>query len=327
MDYSFEINGIKYTFEYGRPAPVICKKIGNSLIAFPKNFVVVDLETTGFSPTEDEIIEISCIRVRDFKVIDNFTTLIKPTCELDSFISNLTGITDAMLENAPMLETVLPNVLDFIGDDIVVGWNVRFDINFIYVNSERILNREFTNDYINAARIARKLYPDLQSWRLYRVANYLDIDLKNYHRSMGDCNATLECFSRMRKDALEKYTSIEDFNNAFKKKNTGLDARTISTDKTEFDETNPLYGKVCVFTGVLERMERRAAMQIVLDLGGQCANGITKKTNFLILGNNDYCSSIKGGKSNKQKKAEEYKLNGCDIEIIPEDVFYDMIQE
>ena len=51
------------------------------------------------------------------------------------------------------------------------------------------------------------------------------------------------------------------------------------------------------------------------------------KTNFLVLGNNDYRSSIKDGKSNKQKKAEEYRLNGCDIEIIPENVFYDMIQE
>lgn len=327
MDFSFEVNGVKYIFEYAHPEPLICKHIGNTLIAFPNDFVIVDLETTGFSPRDDEIIEIACVRVRDFKVVDTFTTLVKPKYDLDLFITDLTGITEEMLENAPEIETVLPKALDFIGNDIVVGWNVRFDINFIYVNSEKILNKEFTNDYVNAARIARKLYPDLHSWRLYRVADYFDIDLKKHHRSMEDCNATFECFSRMREDVLKKYVSIEEFNKAFKKKDTGLDARTITTDKTEFDETNPLYGKVCVFTGVLERMERRAAMQLVLDHGGKCENGVTKKTNFLILGNNDYCSSIKDGKSNKQKKAEEYKLKGYDIDIIPEDVFYDMIAE
>ena len=66
---------------------------------------------------------------------------------------------------------------------------------------------------------------------------------------------------------------------------------------------------------------------MVVDLGGICANGVTKETNYLILGNYDYCSTIKDGKSTKQKKAEAYKLKGLDIEIMPESVFYDMIQQ
>ena len=101
----------------------------------------------------------------------------------------------------------------------------------------------------------------------------------------------------------------------------------MTTENTVFDETHPLYGKVCVFTGTLEKMIRKEAVQLVLDLGGICDNSVTKKTNYLILGNNDYCSSIKGGKSNKQKKAEELRLKGNDIEIIPEDVFYDMVAQ
>ena len=68
-------------------------------------------------------------------------------------------------------------------------------------------------------------------------------------------------------------------------------------------------------------------MQVVADLGGINQNNVTKKTNYLVLGNNDYCSTIKDGKSNKQKKAEEYRLKGLDIEIISENVFYDMIAE
>ena len=92
------------------------------------------------------------------------------------------------------------------------------------------------------------------------------------------------------------------------------------------DNTHPLYNKVCVFTGTLEKYSRQEAAQIVVNLGGSCGNSVTKKTNYLILGNNDYCSMIKDGKSSKQKKAEEYKLKGQDIEIIPESVFYDMIE-
>ena len=83
--------------------------------------------------------------------------------------------------------------------------------------------------------------------------------------------------------------------------------------------------KLCVFTGTLERMLRKDAMQAVVDLGGQVGNSVTKKTNYLILGNNDYCPLITEGKSSKQKKAESLKLAGNDIEIISEDVFYDMI--
>ena len=72
-------------------------------------------------------------------------------------------------------------------------------------------------------------------------------------------------------------------------------------------------------------MIRKEAMQIVVNSGGKIGNTVTKKTNYLILGNNTYCTLIKDGKSNKQKKAEKLKLDGQDIEILSEDVFYDMI--
>ena len=85
--------------------------------------------------------------------------------------------------------------------------------------------------------------------------------------------------------------------------------------------------KVCVFTGTLERMQRKDAMQLVVNLGGSCGDSVTAKTNFLILGNNDYCTTIKDGKSTKQKKAEALILKGNDLQIISETTFYDMISE
>ena len=95
----------------------------------------------------------------------------------------------------------------------------------------------------------------------------------------------------------------------------------------DIDVDNPLYGKVCVFTGTLDRFTRTQAEKIVESIGGIIGKGVTKKTAYLILGNNDYNLAVKNGKSNKQKKAEELLLQGCDIKIIPEDTFYEMIGE
>ncbi len=105
-----------------------------------------------------------------------------------------------------------------------------------------------------------------------------------------------------------------DFLSLIKTKNK-VSSKDISTTMTQFDESHPLYNKVCVFTGTLEKMARIDAMQKVADFGGFCADNVTKKTNYLILGNNDYCSTIRDGKSTKQKKAEQLKLSDVDIKL------------
>ena len=95
----------------------------------------------------------------------------------------------------------------------------------------------------------------------------------------------------------------------------------------EFDEDNPFYGKTVVVTGVLQKMSRAEVMQLIADIGGITGDNVTKKTDYLVLGNNDYCKSIRDGKSSKQKKAEKYILDGLDIKIISENTYYDMIDE
>lgn len=316
------------SLEFEKSKPIYRNKKGKSEIVFPLDYVVIDLETTGFSADYDEIIEISCIRVRNGEISDTFSSLVKPENEIDEYISELTGITNEMVFNSPSIKSVLPKVVDFIGSDIVVGHNVSFDVNFIYDVCSSLLDIFFSNDYVDTMRISRKLYPELRHHRLKDIVEHLNIEHGEFHRSLNDCDMTQKCFEAMRKEAYAKYPTPEDFSFAFSRKaHFKLDSRSLSTNNTEFDTSHPLYGKLCVFTGVLEKIERKDAMQIVLDFGGQCGNNVTKKTNYLILGNNDYCSTIKDGKSTKQKKAEEYKLSGCDIEIIPENVFYDMIEQ
>lgn len=300
---------------------------GKSQIAFPEDFTIIDLETTGFDPSFDDIIEIAALRVRGGEIVDTFSTLIKPYDEIDEYITKLTGITNDMLLTAPAPENIFPSVYEFVGEDIIVGHNVNFDINFLYDWFESILGKPFENDFIDTMRIARKALPNLPHHRLEDVATALGVIPDGAHRAAADCKTTFDCFCRLR-DIVASEIGVDNFISSFKKRyksKNKIDLHDITTENTEFDETHPLFGKHCVFTGMLEKMTRSEAAQVVVDIGGICDNNVTKKTNFLILGNTDY-RRTGGDKSSKHKKAEEYKLNGIDIEIIPENVFYDMIE-
>ena len=298
---------------------------GNSLIAFPDDFTVIDLEATGLSPEWDEIIEVAAIRVRNKEVTDTYSSLVKPSFEIDDYLTSLTGITNEMLTDAPAPAQVLPALRDFIGSDSVVGHHVSFDVNFLYDQFLSVLGTPFRNDYIDTLRIARKALPELEHHRLADVAEALGIVQETAHRSIADSQTALSCFLALR-HRVEKDPGIEAFVQSFKKKpHASVDLRTIQADTSDCDETHPLFGKRCVFTGTLSSMTRAEAAQAVVNLGGICENGITKNTNYLIVGSLEYSANVKNGKSNKQRKAEEYKLKGRDIETIPETVFLDML--
>ena len=122
---------------------------GNSLLILPDSFIVLDLETTGLSNKFDEIIEISALRVRSFHVTDVFSTLIKPTFEISDEITEITGITNEMLSNAPLFSEIEFELREFIGDDYILGHNVNFDINFLYDN----FYYPFRNAFIDTLRL------------------------------------------------------------------------------------------------------------------------------------------------------------------------------
>ena len=138
---------------------------------------------------------------------------------------------------------------------------------------------------------------------------------------------SLNLFEICKRDAIEQFDDIDNFIASFKRKSKhkSIDVNKIIANTNSFDEESIFYEKECVFTGTLKKMKRADAMQLVVNTGGRVGNNVTKKTNYLILGNNDYCKSIKGGKSNKQKKAEQLRLKGQDIEIISEQTFYEVL--
>lgn len=311
-----------------QPQRKIREHKGKSIIDFPSSYVVLDIETTGFDSSYDEIIELAAIRVIDNIQVDYFSSLVKPINPIGDFITNLTGITNDMVSKAPNIKDILPQFYEFIGNDVIVGQNVNFDINFIYDNLMNFSNEAFDNDFIDLLKISRKVLPELENHKLKTISEYFNIDTTGSHRGIKDCTMTNKCFLACKDKAIQKFGNAENLIKVFTNNSRYiLKSKDIKSINDVFNENHPLFNQVCVFTGTLEKMVRKDAMQSVVDVGGKCSDGLTKKTNYLIVGSLEYSSNIKGDKSSKIIKAEKYILDGLDIKIISENTFIDLINE
>ena len=297
------------------------EKKGASLMELPDCYVVVDLETTGLDSKGNDIIEFGAVLVQQDVVVKRFASLANPGYPLHPFITQLTGITNDMLASAPPVTTVLPAFLDFVDSQIIIGHNVNFDINFLYDSCIAHLKRPFSNDFIDTMRISRRLFPGERHHRLCDLIERFQIGQSVEHRALADAEQTNDCYQYMKKYVLEHGIDIHSLYWA----KASFSAKDIKTTQTQFDENSPVYGKMFVFTGTLDRMDRKKAMQSVVDCGGLCGDRITQKTNYLVLGTDDDAPNKRAGKSAKQKRAEQLKLAGCEIEIISQETFYDML--
>ena len=173
---------------------------GNSLIRKLDDYTVLDIETTSLDTFSGEIVEISAIKVRDRKEIDSFSKLIKTKNEIGYFTTRLTGITNEMIEKqGKELVDVLKNFKDFLGNDIIVGHNVNFDINFIYDNMQENLNEYLSNDFVDTLRISRKVLPNLRHHKLDDLIQYFNLERRNEHRALNDCVLTNQVYINLAK--------------------------------------------------------------------------------------------------------------------------------
>lgn len=160
----------------------IKREKGKSILSVPSEYVVLDLETTGLDAHFDNIIEIACMHINDGEIVNTFHTYVKPPLleyfdgsrhYVDSFITKLTGITDDMLKDAPTFDDIAKKLYGFIGQSVIVGHNVNFDINFLYDNFLKSLNIPFQNDFVDTMRIARIILPELPIIVYLICVNYI----------------------------------------------------------------------------------------------------------------------------------------------------------
>jgi DNA polymerase III subunit epsilon len=165
-------------------------QLGTPLIE--TTFVVLDLETTGLSPTSDRITEIGAVKVRGGEVLGELRTFVHPGRPIPPAITAVTGITDAMVRGAPSIDDVLPLVLRFIGDAVFVAHNAAFDVGFLRAAAARA-HPPFAPVVVDTARLARRLLRDeVRDCRLATVAQHLRARTRPEHRALADARATVD---------------------------------------------------------------------------------------------------------------------------------------
>ena len=177
-------------------------------------YVVFDIETTGLSPTNNRIIEIGAVRIKDGRIQDTFSEFVNPEVPIPYTITKLTSITDAMVQNAPTIEVILPKFLEYIGDASVVAHNATFDTGFIRENAKR-LGLVFDSTIVDTMTLAHILLPELGKYTLDRLCKQFGVVNEHHHRACDDAAATAEIFVKMIKMIKEKgITTIHELNEA-----------------------------------------------------------------------------------------------------------------
>lgn len=162
-------------------------------------YVVIDLETTGLDPKNDRIIEVAAITFRGNDILDEFTTLVNPHRDLPAYITDLTGITQEMVDEAPGMFGLRARLRAILGDHVLVGHNVGFDLGFL--QAERLGSSNKRLDTISLATI---LYPDAGRYGLEALAHYLNLPLPaggQTHRALEDAELTVELFLALQEQA------------------------------------------------------------------------------------------------------------------------------
>ena len=212
---------------------------GKLLNEYIEDYVVFDLETTGVSPYNDEVIEISAVKARKGKVVEEFSELVNPKRTIPFAASRVNNITDDMVSDAPFFDEVLRHFLEFVGEDVLVGHNIQsFDMKFIYRDCERYFHQLITNDYVDTLILAKRCFPEWRHRRLGDLAGYYGISTQGAHRALADCRMNQRVFELLGKEM-----------NTEKKKTLDSNVKTCPLCNLPLKKRNGRYGEFWGCTG------------------------------------------------------------------------------
>lgn len=167
-----------------------------------RSFVSVDIETTGISPVQNAITEIGALKIIDGEIVDTFSMLVNPEATVTPEITRITGLTNAMLDDQPVIAEVLPKFLEFNDNLPLLGQNILFDYSFLKMNANQ-LGYDFEREGLDTLRLASYYVPDLPSKSLTSLIDYFDIDRELAHRAYHDAKATFEVYQYFKKDYMK----------------------------------------------------------------------------------------------------------------------------
>ena len=290
--------------------------LGTTIRENISDYTVIDIETTGKYVNNCEIIELSAVRVRNSQIVDKYSTLIKPEKKVPAEITELTGITDEMLENAPLISKKLSEYIAFIGDDIILGHNIAsFDRHIISRYCSELGLPLLENDTLDTLQYAHCCDVDVPDYRLTTLTAFFGISHSNAHRALADCIANFECYEKL-KGRFDGVYRSSPFNQS--RERVEVDKSVLS----EVTEKIDLSGKSVCLTGAFNRGSRSSVQKEIENLGAVVVKDVSSKTDYLIVGGSGSADWKFGNYGGKVQKALEYQEKGKNIKIVSEeDVF------
>ena len=255
------------------------------------------------SPQNDYITEISAIKYRNNRRVDEFSSLVKPELSIPYYITRLTGINDAMVADAPAIDEVILSFMDFLADDIIAGYNVAFDLSFIAENLAGYYAKRLANDYVDVMKLAQNELPFLGRYKQTAVAEYFNIAIAGAHRALVDCNICNGCYQKL------KELAVADYRLPPQQRELVL-AHSSSSLK-------PLADRNIVLLGSFDGLYLKNLQEILTALGASVAQHVTASADMVIVGTAD--ASVCDGAD--LQLAVSMKNVGKNIYILKEDVF------
>lgn len=171
-------------------------------VSFPQKqdidttYCVLDLETTGFSFRTEKITEVGIMKIQNGEILDKFSCFVNPEKPIPEKVIEVTNITDDMVKDAETIDKVMPKILEFVGDSVLVAHNADFDIGFLKYNAKQ-LGLTLDNTYIDTLRLSKDLFPDFKKYKLGLIAEKLGIKVEVAHRALDDVDTTVKVFNIM----------------------------------------------------------------------------------------------------------------------------------
>ena len=304
------------------------------------SYVALDVETAN--SFRGSICSIGLVKFQNGKVVDSFYSLINPEEDFDYRNINIHGITQKDILNSPIFPEIRQRIIDFIGTNIVVSHFAQFDIGALK-DAYLKYNLDFDDvKFVCSYRLAKLALPGLINYKLKTLTKELNIKLE-HHNALSDAKASGLILGYLL--SANSYSDIDEFLYNYHYNKTGLHGQygfnrqlkgdyksnliyqPTDEEKALMNPDHYFYGLYFCFTGKLERMTRKEANTMVALTGGIPEKSVTKNTNILVVGEQDWRVVGESGLSSKMKKAQSLLENGQNIEIMTEDDFIKMFEE
>ena len=304
------------------------------------SYVALDVETAN--SFRGSICSIGLVKFQNGKVVDSFYSLINPEEDFDYRNINIHGITQKDILNSPIFPEIRQRIIDFIGTNIVVSHFAQFDIGALK-DAYLKYNLDFDDvKFVCSYRLAKLALPGLINYKLKTLTKELNIKLE-HHNALSDAKASGLILDYLL--STNSYSDIDEFLYNYHYNKTGLHGQygfnrqlkgdyksnliyqPTDEEKALMNPDHYFYGLYFCFTGKLERMTRKEANTMVALTGGIPEKSVTKNTNILVVGEQDWRVVGESGLSSKMKKAQSLLENGQNIEIMTEDDFIKMFEE